>query len=831
MNARMIWIGAVILCLSFFGPGAQSKESLWQVRQAEGVQAQKEARYADAERYFTEALAAAEQARAGEGELAARRFELGYSQFQQGKYSEAEANWRSALAVFQRVSGPKDTTVANTLNALGSLYDVQGKYAQAVDLLRQALVAFEKAAPDQQLRRAGYQSTLASALLHLGLSGEAQTMAEQSVSLARQYGSGDDFELRRSLCTLGTIYESRGEFAKATPLFEESLKIAEKTNGPNSVEAGTLLANLAMNYSKVGRTADAEGYMKRQVEIFSRAYGAESIPLAATYEILGSLDKILGRYSDAEARYQQAISIYERKLGRANPRTAKAIENLGSIYLEQGRLKQAVPLFTEAITTYEQSIAPTCPNLIYSLVSLARIGYFEGNFEIAQRYYQRAIDIAQQKWSATNPGWSQLRSGLALVNQRKATPSDPNAGWTNTLTAVKTLNNAGSYQNPIGDKWALVVGVSRYGKIEANNFAQNGADSFYKYLTDYAGFKRDHVLLLLYEQATRENIMAAMGDHFLPRSAKPNDLVVIYMATHGSPSDQDISGLSYLTAYDTVIGIPYATAIPLQYVSRTVSERIPAKRTIIVIESCHSGAAAGPRAAGVDAAELAQSSGQIVITSSRPDQQSLAWQNIAPVFTYRFLQGLTKSGPNTTLAEAFKYASDLVSQDTAVYGKKQNPMMVCGWPGEQLALAKSDQSNWTSQTAKVFDTQLAPAAPAPLPAPQQEKPAVVSPAVMAQLRNYVSLVEGKIKRNWYPPEGLKSTKTVVLFQINRTGKLQALRVTNSCGKKAGDDAAMAAVNKTAPFAPLPAGSPPSVDISFAFDYNVTPKKRTVGSQK
>jgi TonB family protein len=47
-----------------------------------------------------------------------------------------------------------------------------------------------------------------------------------------------------------------------------------------------------------------------------------------------------------------------------------------------------------------------------------------------------------------------------------------------------------------------------------------------------------------------------------------------------------------------------------------------------------------------------------------------------------------------------------------------------------------------------------------------------------------------------------------------------LRLANSSGVTAADEAALKAIETAAPFHPLPAGAPADVDIEFTFDYNV-----------
>ncbi len=85
---------------------------------------------------------------------------------------------------------------------------------------------------------------------------------------------------------------------------------------------------------------------------------------------------------------------------------------------------------------------------------------------------------------------------------------------------------------------------------------------------------------------------------------------------------------------------------------------------------------------------------------------------------------------------------------------------------------------------------------------------------------YMAELQRKIKRCWYPPHGPQSRKVKVMFKIHSGGQLSNLRISQSAGVAADDQAALKAVDAAAPFKNLPAGAPENVDIEFTFDYNV-----------
>lgn len=86
---------------------------------------------------------------------------------------------------------------------------------------------------------------------------------------------------------------------------------------------------------------------------------------------------------------------------------------------------------------------------------------------------------------------------------------------------------------------------------------------------------------------------------------------------------------------------------------------------------------------------------------------------------------------------------------------------------------------------------------------------------------YMRELQRRIKLNWDPPKGNESKTVVLLFKIAKDGRLLSSKVHRSSGLPSADQAALKAVELTAPFRPLPADfKGQSIDIQFTFDYRV-----------
>ncbi len=68
-----------------------------------------------------------------------------YKAYQQSDYAEAEALFKSSLAILEQIHGPEHLEVTTSLNNLAGLYHAQGRYAEAEPLYKRALRINKKA--------------------------------------------------------------------------------------------------------------------------------------------------------------------------------------------------------------------------------------------------------------------------------------------------------------------------------------------------------------------------------------------------------------------------------------------------------------------------------------------------------------------------------------------------------------------------------------------------------------------------------------------------------------------------------------------------------------
>ncbi len=85
---------------------------------------------------------------------------------------------------------------------------------------------------------------------------------------------------------------------------------------------------------------------------------------------------------------------------------------------------------------------------------------------------------------------------------------------------------------------------------------------------------------------------------------------------------------------------------------------------------------------------------------------------------------------------------------------------------------------------------------------------------------YMTVLKAKVRSFWNAPELQSSLKTIINFEVVKDGNIQHPVVKQSSGFQNADEAALQAIQKASPFAPLPLlyrGK--YIEINFTFNIN------------
>ncbi|NJB85483.1 hypothetical protein GGR26_001228 [Lewinella marina] len=125
--------------------------------------------------------------------------------------------------------------------------------------------------------------------------------------------------------------------------------------------------------------------------------------------------------------------------------------------------------------------------------------------------------------------------------------------------------------------WAVVVGAAYYQHMQTLRYTDDDAYQFYAFLKSIEGgaLSDDQVKVLIDENATHDNILAAMRDTY--RKADENDVILFYFSGHGLPGSflpVDYDGESRALAHEDV---------------HEVLQNSRSRHKVVIADACHSG--------------------------------------------------------------------------------------------------------------------------------------------------------------------------------------------------------------------------------------------------
>lgn len=276
-------------------------------------------------------------------------------------------------------------------------------------------------------------------------------------------------------------------------------------------------------------------------------------------------------------------------------------------------------------------------------------------------------------------------------------------------------NSAKAPSGPVVEKWALVIGISKFNdrRLKGLAYSSKDAQDFATLLLNpnIGRFKASNVHALTTGEVTTRQIKQELN--WLARSAGENDLVVIFLSSHGTPRNYDTAEVNYIATSDTQVEPQddlFATAMPMVELSDIVRTRIKARRTAIFLDTCHSGAATSAlpdRAAALPDSSaspvaldrIRQGVGRVILTSSAPDEVSSEgppFQN--GYFTHFLLEGLQQNNGMVSMDQVYAYLKEQLPKAAQAIRRKQTPVLSRSDLGAEIVIGAPSGASTSSST-------------------------------------------------------------------------------------------------------------------------------------
>ncbi|MEM9456171.1 MAG: serine/threonine-protein kinase [Myxococcota bacterium] len=322
-------------------------------------------------------------------ELATIRGGLANALDRQGKHALAEIEQREALQLHVQALGPDHPRVAITRSNLAIVLEAQGKYEDAeAELVRGLEILRSTQAPDHP-QNSTLTMNLANVLHAQGRYRESEVEARRAFAQLGQTPDPTNSDLAKARLILSNSLYSQARYEEAEAELRQAITSMEASLGPRHPLVAMSMGNLALSLQGQHRYEEAEAQLRRTLALAHEVLGTEHPEVASTRSNLGLVLLEQGKHTEAEIELRGALGLKQTLLAHDHPSIAFSRAYLAQLLVDQGRASEALPLAEQAWSRHQRDDIPT-EQRAHTAFTLARAQWLT-HANRAQREQARAL--------------------------------------------------------------------------------------------------------------------------------------------------------------------------------------------------------------------------------------------------------------------------------------------------------------------------------------------------------------------------------------------------------------------------------------------------------
>lgn len=250
---------------------------------------------------------------------------------------------------------------------------------------------------------------------------------------------------------------------------------------------------------------------------------------------------------------------------------------------------------------------------------------------------------------------------------------------------------------PVREKFALIVGVGQFQDptIPKLRYCTKDATAMRDMLVSDYGFKPENVRLLIDAQATKKAMLDSLRDEWLPKNARSDDLVFVFLSSHGTPAYKDVEAKNYVVFHDTNKKLLFSSSLAMDQICKLLRSRCKARKFLVVADTCYSGGLAleGESQVNLNPDEYVVANSMLVVSSSDVNQKS--WESKRyenGVFTRQLIDSFKRNRQFKDFNQVFREVHDKTAQEVKEDDNSEQTPRVGGiWNASDVAVQASSQ--------------------------------------------------------------------------------------------------------------------------------------------
>jgi tetratricopeptide (TPR) repeat protein len=265
-------------------------------------------------------------------------FQKGKSQMVTGDYRAAIQAFRQALATANR-SGVDDRTLLEIHSFLAVACSQAGQFAESEHQYRSALALEEKLQSRHSLYYAFLTGSLALLPTQTGNQDGVIALLNEAITANRHTASTQDLSVVRNRLALLLRREKR--YQEEESLLTDALSELETQKAPDQRLLADSFNDLALLRFDQGRYSDSVDLFSKSIKAWQTALGPEHPSLVVVYSNFAASYAKCHRLNEAKATYELAIALCSKTLGKHHPAYEAALAGYAEVLRESGRKSEA----------------------------------------------------------------------------------------------------------------------------------------------------------------------------------------------------------------------------------------------------------------------------------------------------------------------------------------------------------------------------------------------------------------------------------------------------------------------------------------------------------
>jgi len=197
--------------------------------------------------------------------------QLAWSKKKQKQYPQALEYYKKSLEIKQKHQFLDIRSLSNTLNEIGSVYEMMKEYSEALAYYEQALEINRNARFSDQHGLALSYSRMGSVYENMDNHSEALSYYKRAIEIRENTNPIDYVNLAYCYNNIGSVYKNMGDYFEAISVHQKALDCQRKVLPDNHPDIAHSYTSLSFVYDKMGQYEKAREYKQRAVAIGERS--------------------------------------------------------------------------------------------------------------------------------------------------------------------------------------------------------------------------------------------------------------------------------------------------------------------------------------------------------------------------------------------------------------------------------------------------------------------------------------------------------------------------------------------------------------------------------